>query len=254
MIKLKGQSSELLNQLGILYFKNEQPDSSINIFELNLKKDPSNPQSLHYLTLIYEGKGNYARAEERAKKLWLSNPDNPLGFTDLALLYLNQGQWEKAIDILRPVTDKFKSNFTIQYLTGLSIYQSEQKISAIPFYERALSLNPSNRNIMHNLAILYDSIKNWEKSDSLYTVLIETNLNDAQAYNNFAYSLAEREKKLAFALELSRIAVQLVPESAAYLDTMGWILFISGDNDGALIISKGQKNKRLLVGDVTHKN
>ena len=26
------------------------------------------------------------------------------------------------------------------------------------------------------------------------------------------------------------------------------------DNDGALIISKGQKNKKLLVGDVTHKN
>ena len=26
------------------------------------------------------------------------------------------------------------------------------------------------------------------------------------------------------------------------------------DNDGALIISNGQKNKRLLVGDVTHKN
>ena len=26
------------------------------------------------------------------------------------------------------------------------------------------------------------------------------------------------------------------------------------DNDGALIISKGQKSKRLLVGDITHKN
>jgi len=26
------------------------------------------------------------------------------------------------------------------------------------------------------------------------------------------------------------------------------------DNDGALIISEGQKSKRLLVGDITHKN
>ncbi len=26
------------------------------------------------------------------------------------------------------------------------------------------------------------------------------------------------------------------------------------DNDGALIISKGQKNKRLLVGDISYKN
>ena len=26
------------------------------------------------------------------------------------------------------------------------------------------------------------------------------------------------------------------------------------DNDGALVISKGQKYRRLLVGDITHKN
>ena len=87
---------------------------------------------------------------------------------------------------------------------------------------------------MHNLAILYDSIKSWTKSDSLYKILISTDTTDAQAFNNFAYSLVERNDQLKFALELSRKAVQLVPESAPYLDTMGWILFRIGNNTMAL--------------------
>ncbi|SVC63571.1 uncharacterized protein METZ01_LOCUS316425, partial [marine metagenome] len=46
--------------------------------------------------------------------------------------------------------------------------------------------------------------------------------------------LVERNEQLNLALELSRKAVQLVPESAAYLDTMGWILFRIGNNTMAL--------------------
>ena len=62
-------------------------------------------------------------------------------------------------------------------------------------------------------------------------------------------------------MELSRIAVQLVPESAAYLDTMGWILFMSGDYDGALIYIKQsikiENNNSVVLehlGDVLHAN
>ena len=122
----------------------------------------------------------------------------------------------------------------IQFLTGLVLNQTDNKISAIPFYERALVLNPNSRNTMHNLSILYDFMQSWTKSDSLYKNLIATDTTDAQAYNNFAYSLVERNEQLNLALELSRKAVQLVPESAAYLDTMGWILFRIGNNTMAL--------------------
>ena len=41
-------------------------------------------------------------------------------------------------------------------------------------------------------------------------------------------------EQLNFSLELSRKAVQLVPESAPYLDTMGWVLFMIGNNTMAL--------------------
>ena len=234
MLKVTGYSIEAMNQLGILYFDNDQPDSSIVVFNNVLDKDPKDQTALHYLTLIYDEMGNYFKAEEYARNLIIHHSDNPTGFSDLALLYLNYNEINKAIEILLPASKQFQSNYLIQFLTGLVLNQTDNKNSAIPFYERALVLIPDSRQTMHNLAILYDSIKSWTQSDSLYKILISTDTTDAQAFNNFAYSLVERNDQLNFALELSRKAVQLVPESAPYLDTMGWILFRIGNNAMAL--------------------
>jgi tetratricopeptide (TPR) repeat protein len=55
--------------------------------------------------------------------------------------------------------------------------------------------------------------------------LIASDSTDAQAYNNFAYSLVERKDNLDFALDLALNAIRIEPKSAAYLDTVGWIYY-----------------------------
>ena len=71
----------------------------------------------------------------------------------------------------------------------------------------------------------YDQNEKWEKSDELYTKLIVINDRDAQAYNNFAYSLVERDEDLEYALSLAEKAIQISPDVSAYLDTIGWIYY-----------------------------
>ena len=78
---------------------------------------------------------------------------------------------------------------------------------------------------MHGLAMTYDQNEKWEKSDELYTKLIAINDKDAQAYNNFAYSLVERDEDLEYALSLAEKAIQISPDVSAYLDTIGWIYY-----------------------------
>ena len=46
----------------------------------------------------------------------------------------------------------------------------------------------------------------WNLSDQLYIELIESDSTDAQAFNNYAYSLVERDKDIDFALELAQYA------------------------------------------------
>ena len=47
----------------------------------------------------------------------------------------------------------------------------------------------------------------------------------AQAFNNYAYSLVEREIKLKRALDLASKAIEIEPNNSSYLDTIGWIYF-----------------------------
>ena len=108
---------------------------------------------------------------------------------------------------------KFKQNSDVFYLTGV-----DQE-------DTALVIFPESRNTKHNLALIYDVTNEWVKSDKLYTELISSDSLDAQAYNNFAYSLVERKENLDLALELSLTAIRLSPQSAAYLDTAGWIYY-----------------------------
>ena len=85
----------------------------------------------------------------------------------------------------------------------------------------------------------YDQNEEWNKSDDLYTKLIAINDQDAQAYNNFAYSLVERGEDLDYALSLSSKAIEISPQTSAYLDTIGWIYYKLSDlNKAKEFISK----------------
>jgi Tfp pilus assembly protein PilF len=69
---------------------------------------------------------------------------------------------------------------------------------------QALTVNPKSRIVLHSLAIIYDKTVQWVESDSIYTELIQSDSTDAQALNNYSYSLVERGEKLDFALSLSK--------------------------------------------------
>ena len=46
--------------------------------------------------------------------------------------------------------------------------------------------------------------------------------------NNYAYFLSLERRSLRKALKMSRRAVELEPDNATYLDTLGWILYLKG--------------------------
>ena len=64
--------------------------------------------------------------------------------------------------------------------------------------------------------------------------MIASDTNDVQALNNYSYSLVERNIHLNKALEMAKKAIELEPDNAAYLDTIGWIYYKMDNIDKAL--------------------
>ena len=147
---------------------------------------------------------------------------------------MNRNKPEDAIVALSSCVEKFPNEFTVHYLLGNSYYQVKDYGNAEVYLLQALGIFPDSRNTKHNLALIYDQIGEWSKSDELYLDLVATDSTDAQAFNNYAYSLADRNEDFELALELAKNAIRLVPKSAPYLDTIGWIYYKLNDYEKAI--------------------
>ena len=238
IVNLEGSSVGVLNQIGLLYYEINHPDSALEVFSQVYELDSLNILALHFLSQISREEENIEKAQYFADQMIYFHPGEPRGYINLALALLIQNNHQRVMQILSKQADIFQEEFTIQYLLGLSYNLDSNYKIAEQFFKRALAINPKSRNTLHSLAIIYDKTIQWSQSDSIYNELIHSDSTDAQALNNYSYSLVERGEKLGIALEMSKKAISLSPKSSAYLDTYGWIHFKIGNIDSALAYIK----------------
>jgi tetratricopeptide (TPR) repeat protein len=75
--------------------------------------------------------------------------------------------------------------------------------------------------------------KEYDRSEACFRKVLELNPKHAGALNYLGYMLADRNVRLEEAHDLIKRAVDLDPENAAYLDSLGWVYFRQGKLDDA---------------------
>ena len=223
--KINGLSSETAIQKSVIYQELQNQEEAINVLLELLAKEKPDINVLDRLVNLYMELKNNSQASIYNKDIITNFPDDPRGYINKAIIAMGKNSPKDAIEILRPRVEVFTKNFTIQYLVGTAYYQLKDFDSSKVYLKNALEIYPQSKNTKHNLALIYDATGEWDKSDKMYMELISSDSTDAQAYNNYAYSLVERDENIEFALELAKNAIRLEPKSAAYLDTIGWIYF-----------------------------
>ena len=234
LIDIEGETTERLSQLGILYYNTNRIVKAKPIFNKLLSMDHFDATTMHFLSNIYIEQGILDSALIIANKIIDHYPSDPRGYLDAALTELNNENPIGAIEILEPVNRTFNNEFSIQYLLGSSYQQLEEYDKATVVLRQSLKIYPESRGARHTLAIASDALNYWNESDSLYEGLIESDTNDVQALNNYSYSLVERNIQLNKALAMAKKAIELEPNNAAYLDTIGWIYYKMDNVEKAL--------------------
>ena len=234
LIDIEGETTERLSQLGILYYNTNRIVKAKPIFNKLISMDHFDATTMHFLSNIYIEQGILDSALIIANKIIDHHPSDPRGYLDAALTELNNENPIGAIEILEPVNRTFNNEFSIQYLLGSSYQQLEEYDKATVVLRQSLKIYPESRGARHTLAIASDALNYWNESDSLYEGLIESDTNDVQALNNYSYSLVERNIQLNKALAMAKKAIELEPNNAAYLDTIGWIYYKMDNVEKAL--------------------
>ena len=232
---LNGISTETSIQKSAIYEELKDQDKAVKVLLEIVEKDSQDINLLDRLVNLYINNKNNMQAMVYNRKIIDLFPEDPRGYINNAIISMGNKKPEEAVLCLSPHVNMFLKDFTYQYLLGTAYYQINDYGNSKKYLKNALEIYPQSKNTKHNLALIYDATSEWDESDKLYMELISNDSTDAQAYNNYAYSLVERGENIEFALELSKNAIRLEPKSAAYLDTIGWIYYKLSLYDEALI-------------------
>jgi tetratricopeptide (TPR) repeat protein len=120
------------------------------------------------------------------------------------------------------------------FLVGALLRRSGDLERAGRLLQRAAELDPDNRQVLYDLAIVQEGTKAYREAATTLQRLLALDPDDAHLMNFYGYLLADQGWELEKAERLIRAAVEAEPDNGAYVDSLGWVLYRQGDLEGAL--------------------
>ena len=153
----------------------------------------------------------------------------------LAAIALEQDRPEQAIrwfDEARLLFPGLRPQLTL----AEAQFQTTQGMGAeaIPSLTEALEKEPGRRDILYTRALAFEQIGDIASAETDLREILKADPEDADALNALGYTLADRTDRFDEAYELIKKALDRKPDSAAILDSMGWVLFKLGRLEEAL--------------------
>lgn len=168
---------------------------------------------------------NFEQAISYFKKVLEIDEKNRYGWLFLGFAYSDMGELTKAEETYKSAVELINDDASLWTWLGIVLQRQKKFAESIEPFKKALLLDPKNINALSSLPVVLEELDLFEQSDEVYEEGIKNIPDNALLLNNFAYSLAERNIRLPDALEMSQKAIELEPDNAAYLDTIGWIYF-----------------------------
>lgn len=170
---------------------------------------------------------------EQANKLL---PQDEMAWRQRLQLLMGQNEYQKAIEVGEQAHEQVPDDAYIQFFVGSSymlLNNNQQAEEWLENASRAPARRPFKSAIYGTLGDVRANLGQHDSSDEAYELALRYDPENDNAMNNYAYNLSLREENLDRAKELALKAIEVAPENAAYLDTVGWVYFKLGDYDRA---------------------
>ncbi|MAL18337.1 MAG: hypothetical protein CL670_02670 [Balneola sp.] len=226
-----------------LYSRSQQDSQNVQLrIETERAMDALTEAEAEYgpaFTLAGEFFAQIGQPEKALEKLEIANellPQDDIAWRQRLQLLMGQQEYAKAIEVGQKADEVVPDDSFIQFFVGSAYMLSNQNEKAEEWLEnatRAPARRPFKSIVYSTLGDVRANLGNNEGSDEAYELALRYDPDNDNAMNNYAYNLSVREENLERAKELALKAIEVAPENAAYLDTVGWVYFKLGDYDRA---------------------
>jgi len=150
----------------------------------------------------------------------------------LGLCYTKLKKYEEALTFLEQVVTSGNDVFRVFQcrMTLAYIYVVTRRVRMAEYELKRLQSSGFESPLLYNTLAYAAYIQKQNKNAiDLYEKTLEIDANNATAMNSMGYILADTGLDVMRALRLCRKAVDKKPQSAAYLDSLGWAYYKSGE-------------------------
>jgi tetratricopeptide (TPR) repeat protein len=257
VIELQPDDANAREKLATGFILTDQRGKAVELLEQIIKEHPEKYQpydllaqvlddearSLQRENRLEEARAKFAKVAANYEQSLLINPNHAGTYLRLAELLLGPlKDPERAVKFLAEARRRFSGAPEIVYYLAIAQREAKQTQRAVATFEEALretQLDQDNEIVnakfYFNYGVTAEQAGLYDKAADLLRKSIAFDpANAAEAYNYLGYMWADLNVHLDEAKEMIERALQIEPNNASYLDSLGWVEFRQGKFDQAL--------------------
>jgi tetratricopeptide (TPR) repeat protein len=256
-------------RIGAVYELVDRDPDAIAAYRAALRVDPEDSTPRQRLPRLLVRIGQADKAREMLQEAVVSRPDDPRSYANLGLFESDEDNARTALATVNHALGRLPASSELLYLkasllrrvrdTAGALKVADQ-LAALPDGQRAAeelrysiflqlkqydraeeivrklkAAKPDEPDVDYLLAGIYTQKGDDRKAEEVLAGILKGHPRDSAANNDLGFMWADRGQRLAESERMIRIALQENPESAAYLDSLGWVLYKQNKLDSALV-------------------
>lgn len=212
----------------------EDDDEAAKYYRRALRQEPQNDEVRWSWARIEAAKENYATAE----RLYNDISDQDLYVSaqmQVATMQYHLEGVAVAVNTLRALEPNTTNEYIdIAITRHYLLMQAKEYDEALGYVNETLIYLPDNLDLLYARALVAAELKKIDIAEGDFRAILAQQPDHANALNAFGYTLADQTERYEEARELIAKALELRPNDAHILDSMGWVLYRLQDLDKAV--------------------
>jgi tetratricopeptide (TPR) repeat protein len=228
----KSNRALLLERLGLMQRNAEKFDDAIATFRQIADLDSSlAPRAFAQVVDTYRVSKNYTKALQEADAAAKQYPSDRVLASVRASILAEMGRTDDAAAELKKLLDGKNDRET--YISLAQVYEKARNYSemakSIDAADKLSSDKDDKESIAFMRGAMYEKMKKFEAAETEFRKVLDLNPKNASALNYLGYMLADRNVRVTDALNYIKQAIEIDPNNGAYLDSLGWAYYRTGD-------------------------
>ena len=223
--------NEVRLKLAEIYLQGQDSTNAAEQLKAIAEDDPGNGQVYYLLGRLAYDDRRLPEAEDYFHKTLLLSDNNHDAYFKLAEVQIDLQHTKEAVATLQKERGKFGTGFISRYLMGLAYVEEKDFTNAVNEFTGAEVIGKATDPKLLSAGFYFDAGAacerkgDFEEAEKYFDKSLELSPNFPAALNYLGYMLADRGVQLEKARGLIEKAVKMEPKSAAYMDSLGWVLY-----------------------------